>query len=207
MARPLDSTELRRYSLPWNCRHLEQWSRRRATEGDAAAGRKLVHLLLSRHTNDSLSEAEQWCQEFADQNVDMRSELGAIAVRREAYDQAVTFWRQAAHDGDVTAGQSLALVEAARGNIDEAIAILRAGGLASLQYATTYAAMRSGTASEIQVRRVRAAAQSGDANAINFLGLASFMEDDINTARDYWIRAFDLGDWTAPLLLARLRGQ
>ena len=147
------------------------------------------------------------CREFADQNVDMRSELGAIAVRREAYDQAVTLWRQAADDGDATAGQSLALVEAARGNVDETIALLRTGDTASVQHAITYAAMRSGTASEIQIRRLRAAAESGDTNAINFLGISALMEDDIDAAKDYWTRLADLGDWTAPLLMSHLRNR
>ena len=36
MTRPLQPAELRRYSLPDNCRHVEQWSRRHATQRGSA---------------------------------------------------------------------------------------------------------------------------------------------------------------------------
>src|SRR5206468_265430 len=87
MTRPLQLAELRRYSLPWNCRHIEEWLRHQAAAGNRDATRDLVGVLLSRHTEHELTEAETWCRQLADRGeVDMRAALGAIAVRRGKYD-------------------------------------------------------------------------------------------------------------------------
>jgi hypothetical protein len=48
MTRPLNSSELRRYSLPRNCRHVEQWDRCRAIAGDAVLKTaRIFHVLVS----------------------------------------------------------------------------------------------------------------------------------------------------------------
>jgi hypothetical protein len=125
MTRPLWPAELRRYSLPWNCRHIEEWLRRQAAAGDSDATRDLVGVLLSRRTAHELSEAETWCRRLTDRgDADMRAALGAIAVRREKYDQAVVLWRGAADDGDASAALKLAPVEAVYGHQQQTLALL-----------------------------------------------------------------------------------
>jgi hypothetical protein len=39
---------------------------------------------------------------------------------------------------------------------------------------------------------------------MNFLGLAAFLAGDGRTAGNHWAKSAELGDWSAPLLLARL---
>jgi dipeptidyl aminopeptidase/acylaminoacyl peptidase len=207
MARPLDAAELRRYSLPWNSRHIEQWARYQAAEGNANAARHLVDLLLSRPTDHALSEAERYCQWLADHEFDVGAELGAIAVHRKAYDRAVALWREAAHDGNGTAAVSLALVEAVDGRVNEARALLHIAAGANIQHATTYAAIIDRTATDAEIRQLRVAADAGNAKAINFLGVGAFMAGDTDAAGDYWARSADLGDWTAPLLHVQLRNR
>ena len=70
-------------------------------------------MLLTRGTEDELFEAETWCPRLTDRgDMGMRAALGATAVRRGKYDQAVLLWWQAADGGDAAAALSLAPVEA-----------------------------------------------------------------------------------------------
>jgi WD40 repeat protein len=205
MTRPLWPAELRRYSLPWNCRHIEQWLRRQAAEGDFNAARDLVDVLLSRRTEDDVSEAESWCEWLSDHDdADMRAALGAIAVRRGQYDQAVELWRGAADDGDASAALKLAPVEAVDGHRQRALTLLRAAVDADFTEAATYAAIIERTDADGRIPSLETAATSGNTNALNFLGLAALSDGKIVAAREYWTRSAELGDCSAPLLLARV---
>jgi WD40 repeat protein len=206
MPRPLSPSELRQYSLPWNCRHVEQWCRQRAVVGDTNAARHLVALLLSRLSHDAVAEAETWCRSLTERGeADLRNEMGAIAVRREAYDEAVTLWTRAAQDGSTDAALNLASVQAVDGRVAEAQELLRVIAKAGRDdNASAYAAITGRTATPSQIRQVRAAAASGNTSAGNFLGLAALNAGDTTAAGDHWARAADAGDWVAPLLLTRL---
>jgi hypothetical protein len=205
MTRPLWPAELRRYSLPWNCRHIEQWLRRQASEGDFNAARDLVDVLLSRRTEDEVSEAESWCEWLSDHDdADMRAALGAIAARRGQYDQAVELWRGAADDGDASAALKLAPVEAIDGHRQIALALLQAAVEADFTEAATYAAIIERTATDARISSLETNATSGNTDALNFLGLAALSDGKILAATEYWTRSAELGDCSAPLLLARV---
>ena len=205
ITRPLQPAELRRYSLPWNCRHIEEWLRRQAAVGHSDATRGLVSVLLSRRSEDDLSEAETWCRRLIDrEDADMRVALGAIAARRGSHDQAVILWRQAADDGDVTAALKLAPVEAVNGHIPEALELLRAAAEAGLEEAPTYASIIDRTVTDAQLRSLETAAKSATTDALNFLGLAALTDGRTGAATDYWSRSAERGDWSALLLLSRV---
>jgi tetratricopeptide (TPR) repeat protein len=205
MTRPLQPAELRRYSLPWNCRHIEQWLRSQAAAGNSTAAHDLVGVLLSRHIGEDVSEAETWCEWLTDHgDADMRTALGAIAVRRGQYDHAVELWRRAANDGDASAALRLAPVEAVDGHRQGALALLRVAIEAGLKEVAAYATIIDRTAASTQIRSLETVANAGNTDALNFLGVAALTDGRTSAAMDYWSRSAELGDWSAPLLLTRV---
>lgn len=202
MTRPLRPAQRRRHLLPWNCHHREHWLRRQAMAVDIQAACELVDVLLSRRTEDQLSEAETWCRRLtAHGHTDMHAALGAIAVRRERYDQAIALWRQAAADGDARAVLKLAPIEAVRANPQRALTLLVSTVESGHKEAATYAAIINQTITDMHIRQLETAADSGNTDALNFLGLAALHDGKTSVTIDYWTRFAELGDWAAPYLL------
>jgi tetratricopeptide (TPR) repeat protein len=189
---------------------MEQWLRGQAAAGNVDAAHDLVSVLLSRRTGDDMSEAETWCRWLTDHGaVDMRAALGAIAVRRGQYDHAVELWREAANDGDTRAALKLAPVEALEGHQQQALTLLRGAVRAGLKEAATYATIIDRTAAGATIPSPETAANTGNTNALNFLGVAALSDGRASAAVDCWSRSAELGDWSAPLLLAlvgKIRG-
>jgi WD40 repeat protein len=205
MTRPLRPIELRRHLLPWNCHHREQWLRRQATAGEIEAAWELVDVLLSRRTDDQLCEAETWCRRLtAHGKTDIHAALGAIAVRRGHYNQAIALWRQAAADGDARTVLKLAAIEAVRGNPQGALTLLGSAAASGHKQATAYAAIINQTITDIHLRQLETAADSGNTDALNFIGLATFQDSKTSITIDYWTRSAELGDWVAPFLLTHI---
>lgn len=206
MTRPLRPGELRRYWLPWNCRHREEWLRWRAMAGDFKAARDLVDVLLSRRAEGELSEAETWCRRLtARGDTDLRAASGAIAARRGRYDEAIALWGQAAADGDARAALALAPVEAVSGNPQRALALLRIAVQSGRKDAAAYAVTINQTITGVHIRRVETAADAGNTDAFNFLGLVALLDGRTSVTIDYWTRSAEPGDWAAPVLLTHVR--
>jgi hypothetical protein len=113
-------------------------------------------------------------------------------------------WRGAADDGDASAALKLAPVEAVDGHRQRALALLRAAVDADFTEAATYAAIIERTDADGRIPSLETAATSGNTNALNFLGLAALSDGKIVAATEYWTRSAELGDCSAPLLLARV---
>ncbi|MGI5179034.1 trypsin-like peptidase domain-containing protein [Dactylosporangium sp. CA-152071] len=204
MVRPMRNGELRQYGLRPNCRHVEHWARHRAEAGDVEEMRRLLTIVLSRRDEVSLAEAEALLERLETRpEIDLRLERGGWAVRRHAFDEAIAIWRRAAHAGNVQAVARLAPIAAADGNLEEAKRLLLRA-VEDLDQATTYLAVVSRKLTQRQRNHLRALGGPADTDAINFLGLAEYLDGHPVEAGKLWASSAELGNWSAPILLSRL---
>ncbi len=206
MVRPMRPGELRQYGLRWNCRHIEHWLRHRAEAGDVEQQRRLLNILLSRRDGASRAEAGELLQQLESRpGIDLRLERGGWAVRRGAFTEAVNIWRPAAHDGIVQAVVKVVPIVAVDGDLEEAKQLLL-GTVEDLDHATTYLAVVGRSLTERQRNHLRALAGPADSDALNFLGLADFLDDRLIEAARLWSISAELGNLSAQILLSRLQG-
>ncbi|WP_432837595.1 trypsin-like peptidase domain-containing protein [Dactylosporangium sp. CA-092794] len=202
MTRPMREHELRQHGLRWNCRHVEQWARMHAAQGDVEQMRVLLNILLTRGDDGSLEEAERLLDALQPAG-NLGAERGALAMRRGVFADGLHIWREEAYEGNVRAVAKYVPIAAVLGDLEGAEGLLQRES-DGLILRRSYLDVVGRRLTEAQRHHLRAVGGPADTDTINFLGLDAYLDGRLVEAEELWSEAAQLGDCGALYLLTRL---
>jgi TPR repeat protein len=183
------------------------WLEKAAEAGHSRAMFGLGVLLAERVDPPELDQARGWYQKAAEAGqTDAAYFLGVLYAAQGDADGASHAWRKVIEENQqddlvISAALALAAVSALKAEYHFAQELLEIAGTRGWTSAgTCVAAFDPNSGVRADARR-HLHDLAGDTDALNFLGIASYIDREYDQARSYWTRSSDLHDKVAPLLL------
>jgi TPR repeat protein len=164
-------------------------------------------LLADRVDPPELEKARGWYQKAADAgHAGAEYFMGVLCAARGDADGASRAWLRVIEEDReddlvVAASLGLAAISALKADYQFARELLEVAGARGWTSAGTYVAAFDPNPLVRTDARRRMHDPAGDTDALNFLGIACYIDREYDEARSYWTSSSNLGDAVAPLLL------
>ena len=183
------------------------WYQKAAEAGDTDAMFHLGVFLSGRVDPPEVEQARGWYQKAAEAgHTSAKYFMGALCAAQGDADGASRAWHKVIEEDQqdelvVAAALALAAVSALKADHPFARDLLELAGARGWTPAgTCTAAFDPNPLVRADARR-RLQELADDTDALNFLGIASYIDGEYDETRSYWTRSSDLDDAVAPLLL------
>jgi TPR repeat protein len=192
---------------PPQLNQAQLWYQKAAEAGHTSAMLGLGLLLSSQVDPPELDQARAWYQKAAEAgDTSAVYFMGALCAARGDADGASRAWHMVIEQDQedelvVAAALALAAISALKADYQFARDLLEIVGAREWTPASTLTAAFDPDPLVRADARRRLHDLAEDTDALNFLGIASYIDREYDEARSYWTRSSDLDDAVAPLLL------